>query len=248
MEKYADSIYILHWKEILLAKPISTNIQKIDPQNLEVLCISSYHIQALNKGVVNDIIPVSINGLILTSDNKFTYGLRGGQVEKGNVHTAPAGRVSNKFKGKNPIFSSFYEEMIEELGIGKNKEEYELIGYQRDPEVSKAFEFVIFGQTKYSSLELKELHDGAFNVYQNAKDSDIPELEARKAIEEAGFPNTSAWEHLKLLFVENDKENLQKIIESREIEHDGIRSPLLDIGRGPLIMYSFINNLGIKYD
>jgi len=240
-EKYASSIDILDWKEVILV--LSRHNSEINTKNLELLATSSYHIQAIRKGAVDDIIPVLVEGLILTNDNKFVYGVRGRAIEKGKVCIVPAGSISNQYKGSNPIFGNFYEELTEELGIAqKDIEDCILQGYQTDPEFTKGINFVLHGRTSYNSFELDDMHKEALIVYQKALESGSSAEDARKVIEGAGYPNIDAWEHEKLIFIDNDIDSIKKIILSRKIEHEGEQYPLLDIGRGPLIMLNEILN------
>ena len=53
-----------------------------------------------------------------------------------------------------------------------------------------------------------------------------------------GLPNIDAWEHTKLLFIENNPKYIQEIVNSRKINDTVKGYPLLDIGRGSLILYN----------
>ena len=237
-EKYADSIYIPDWREVVLALPGQN--PEINPRDLELLATTSYHAQAVRKDMAHDVTPISVDGLILTSDNKFVYGLRGGDVESNKICIVPAQAVSNRHEGKNPIFASFYEGLVKELRIRKDEiTDVVLLGYQTDPEFTKAIHFVFYGKTCHKSSKLITMHEKVYNIYQNVKNFGRPEIVARDAIKDAKVSNTEAWEHIPpLLFVDNEKDSIQKIVDSREMVHKVTQYPLLDIGRGPLILYS----------
>ncbi len=229
MKKYSEYLTLPNWREVVLG------LEKgVDEKCLKFLIISSYYIQALRKGKAEGIVPVLVEGLILTDDNKFVYGIRGGNVEKGKACIAPAGTMA--YLPNNVIFSNFYGELNEELGVGKEKiRECKLVGYQTDPDFTKGINFILFGKTRCKSSELEEIHTDALAVYQNLEDKSVNN--ARQAIKDKGLPNIDAWEHDKLVFVENNPYRIKDIIVSRKIEDGGKQYSILDIGRGPLILY-----------
>ena len=235
-EKYSASIYVPDWQEVVLV--LEGSNPSVNPRNLELLTTTSYHLQAVRKGGANDITPISVEGLILTRDNKFVYGIRGGNVERGKVCVSPAGSLSNHHKGDNPLFATLYKELREELGIETEASDKPiLIGYQTDPDFTKGVNFVFYMHSGKSSKEIDEKHKEALDVYQRALSKNVPEVEARKEIGRAGFPNIDAWEHTNLVFVDDNPKMIDRIIQSRRVPHDGKEYPVLDIGRGALILY-----------
>ncbi|UCD04051.1 MAG: hypothetical protein JSW73_00160 [Candidatus Woesearchaeota archaeon] len=234
-EEYSDSIRVPDWKEVLFV--LKGRNPTIDPSDLEVIATTSYHIQAIEKE--KDITPVALDGLILTNDNKFVYGVRGGNVERDKACICPAGYLSIPNKSRNPLFASFYKELTEELGIDYSKQEStQLLGYQTDPDFTKGIHFIFYLPTTETAHELDEIHKNAIKVYEESISEGNSVAEARKAIKDNGFSNIDAWEHTKLLFVDNNPKTIQKIIDTRNIQYKNKAYPLLDIGRGPLILYS----------
>lgn len=233
-KRYSDAIYIPHWREILLALP---NVDhKVDPRNLELSVVTSYHVQALRKGKVNDITPLTVLGLVLTKDNKLIYGIRGGSVGSGEACAIPGGHVPY-CKERNPVFAGFYSELLEETGIKDGEvEDVKLIGYQTDPRF-KSVCFIMKGKTDFESYQLDEFHKRAMHVYNEALKAGKLGLEARDAIGKAGFTNIDAWENEELTFVDNDEERIRQIIESGELKHRDVKYKVFDNSVGALIAY-----------
>ena len=185
-QKYSDHIYIPNWQEILLV--LEGSNPTVNPRELELLATTSYHLQAVRRGGASDITPIGVEGLILTSDNKFVYGIRGGNVERGKACVSPSGNLSNHHKGNNPLFATFYEELREELGIEtRESNDPLLIGYETDPDFSKGVSFVFYMPVRESSQEINEKHEDALDVYQKALSKNAPEVEAEKKSEEQDF-------------------------------------------------------------
>ncbi len=253
-EKFKNIIYIPHWKEFMYSldaphKKYTPSKQgessfpllseDINPKNLDMIVTTSYHVQATRKKKADDLTPLGMQSLMLTSDNKYVFGVRGGLVSSGKVAVSPCGSLAlndaKVGKAGNPIFDNFYAEALEELAIKKDKiTEAELIGYQTDPDCFSV-NFLINAITQYSSSELRGFHEAAFNVYKKAKEKGLSEKEARNAIIEAGYSNIDAWEHGDLIFVNNDRPLIERLVESRKILHKGKEYQITDFGRGPLI-------------
>ncbi len=227
--KYAESVYLPDWREIVL---VLSKEKPIDLQNLELLATTSYHSQAVRKGKADDIIPAYTEGLILTADGKFVYGVRGGNSERGKACIAPAGALTSHYDD-HPLFDGLAMELEEELGV--SAENPVCLGYQTDPDFTKGANFVFYARIKETSDELVAKHAQAYSIYQQAMAAGTPEVQARKAIPAAGHKNIDAWEHSQLLFV--DPNGIGEIIDSRCIRQGDQEYQLLDIGRGPLIMY-----------
>ena len=241
--RFSEHIQIPHWRELVLAFPYDDPF--VDPTGLELDTVTSYHVQAIRKANLKGITPVTILGILNTSDNKLVYGIRGGQVGAGQANAVPGGHVTPSIKySTNPIFSSFYDELICETGLMPNEvSKAVLIGHQTDPK-HKSLCFVMDATTPHESGELYEIHRKAFEVYTQALKSGKPELEARKAIADAGLPNIDAWENRELVFLQNESDYIQKIIELGEIEHKGHRYQTFDNSIGALIIYKTLREQG----
>lgn len=257
-EKYADGIHRPEWRKVLLV--LQGLNPKIDPRDLELLATSSYHIQAIRKGMSNDVTPTLTSGLILTDDNKFVYGIRGGKVEPGKVCIVPANsctalpdHVLDQFKGRNILTANFYVGLTDELGVFPEQlSDVRVIGYHTDPDFSKTTGFVYYAKTEFSSAQLVEMHKRTFNVYERARKEherslspEQAEIKAREAIRKQGLPNIDAWEHTALVFVDNQPSLINRIIADRKIPNVGVEHQLLDIGRAPLILYYQLNVMGL---
>ena len=102
--KFKDKVSIPHWRELVLVR--NGWFHTLDP-DLVIKVATSYHLQALQEGLVHDITPLSINGIIVTKDDKLVYGIRGGQVRTGKANIVPGGRVTADSIKPDPIFGSF---------------------------------------------------------------------------------------------------------------------------------------------
>lgn len=228
------AIYIPNFREVLLA------FQGINPQvnlsNLELVVATSFHVQALRSGCVADITPLTIAGITQTRDNRIMYGVRGGSTGVGQANIVPGGHATPHINySPNPVFSSWKEEIAEELGIS-TKADCRLIGYQTDPQ-HKSLCFVTQSRTFLSSGELEEMHDEAFEIYNSAKAAGIPELDARKKIAAAGLGNVDAWENTSLIALPDDPRYLAKIIATGTTRHNGQDFRTFDNSIGALIMH-----------
>ena len=199
---------------------------------------SSYNVLAVRKGEAGNVTPVGVEGLIKTSDQKFIYGLRGGNVKAGNVNIAPAGHCDSKHHGQEAIFAAFYEELREELGMLPEDVSTPLVlGCLTDPDFSRAMSFVFYVKTDLSFEEIDRKHQLAWRVYTVAKEKGADEKTARRAIAEAGYSNIDAWEHSQLIDIVQDAEIIDHITKTRTVEKAGNSYPLLDVGRMPLVIY-----------
>ena len=237
-QKYSNSIFLPSWGEIVLA--LSGLNPNINPANLTLIDSTSYHVQAIRKRKVNDITPITVLGLILTSDEKLIAGIRGGDSSRDYVNLVPGGYVSNNKspENSNPIFASFYRELTEETGLeDKETLDCRMIGFQTDPFFGNLC-LLFKGKTKRESFELYDSHRKSFEVYRNSINEGKNELDARKSIEDAGFKNTDAWENTELLFI--DYNSIEEIIHSGKIGHKGKEYSFLDNSIGALMAYHLI--------
>jgi hypothetical protein len=125
---------------------------------------------------------------------------------------------------------------MEELGI-ESKVNPIIIGYQTDPDFTKGINLVFYAKIDKSSQEINEIHKKALAPYKAALDLGMTESEARKNIAKAGFPNIDAWEHRNLIFVDNSQEAIKKAVRSRSLQYDSKSVPMIDLGRGALMLY-----------
>jgi hypothetical protein len=213
-----------------------TSTFSTDPQNLNFEVTTSYHLQAIKEGAGRTVTPISMEGLIITRDNRRVWGVRGGQIKNGVAHLSPAGNLTYAPNDTSPIFRFFSTELEKELGVSEDPENSALIGHQDSP-VIKGIGFAIVGEINETFKEVEELHREAFCVYKDAKDRGLPELDARDQIGIRNLPNVDAWEHVKLFPIENDHVIIQKIINERSVIVDGCKFPLVDVGRGSLFLY-----------
>lgn len=267
----SEAIYIPNWRElayaldipnILLVSPnnfaqstdpshdasdlsaVPSPENEINPKNLDVIVVSSYNVQAVRKGFDKSITPMGLQGLMLTADNKYVFGVRGGEVDAGLACVSPCGNLTREKGIENPIFDNYYVESLEELGINKDHiENIRLLGYQTDPKPFRSVNFILFSEAPVSSKILKDLHNSANNVYKEAKAKGMSEQEARAEIKKKGFQNIEAWEHDDLIFVENDRDYIKSLVDSREVINNKIKYKIKDVGRGPLIAYLHSRNL-----
>jgi len=236
-KRWDGQLRFYHWRNLLLALPGPNNMNpELNSQELDVDVISSFHVLASRAGLTDENTPLAINGLIITADNKIDYGLRGGDVEAGNVHIAPAGMLAYT-EGRNPISNGFYAEARSEVALQRDEiSDTLLIGYQTFPK-SRDVNLVVTASTSVRSEELKLRHKKAWDLYAGAMREGIPERKAREAIAEADLPNVDAWEHVKHVYLDNDPDVLNRIVASRQVEMDGKTYELLDVGRAPLILH-----------
>jgi hypothetical protein len=233
---YAEYVPPYDFHQVLLGFP--GTVEKIDPTNLEMVATSSYHVLAVRKNQVEDFTPAVIEGLIETIDHKFVYGVRGGQVKAGEACIAPAGHCDSRHRGQKAIFDAFYEELREELGLlPRDISSPVVLGYMTDPDFTCGINFVFHAKTDLSFGEIRKKHQDALAVYLKEKDRGATEKQAREAIAEARYPNTDAWEHSHKIGVVNDIRIIDQIINTRTLESEGKKFPLLDIGRMSLVIY-----------
>ncbi len=234
-QRYGSGVYLPHWREVVLV--VEGTDQEIDPANMNMIATSSYHVQACRRGMTEGITPLAIGGVIRTADSRILCGIRGGVVERGKISTLPLG-IMSYVDGREPLFANFYKELEEESGIRKkNLMTPTLVGHVTDPEFTKGLIFVMQGETTYRSKELEELHRAAFAVYKAAM-SVMPEVAARKEIRRKGHINSDAWEHTRLLFIEDDPTRIKEAIAKRRIAIGDENAVLLDVARGALLLYT----------
>lgn len=236
--KGEDAIYRSHWREPLLVFPGSS--PKVDVSNLEMAVSSSFHVQAVRKGVVSDITPATVVGLIQTADHKFVFGIRGGQTSTtGQANTVPGGHVApDLINPLNSVFSSFYNELKGEAGISsKDIFACSLLGHFTDPKF-KSHCFAIRSYTEMKSKDIRIMHQEAMKIYNSAKSAGVPELKAREKIAEAGMLNVDAWENTDLVFLPNNPIGLRKIFTKGSLNHNGQEYRILDNSVAALILHN----------
>lgn len=234
-ERYAEHISIPHYRKQMLMLPGTDAM--VDPYNLNLNVTTSYHLQAIKKDVARTLTPISMEGLIVTADNKLVWGVRGGQVENGIAHLSPAGNLTYEENHQHPLFRFFYDEARKELGITPGKlRNPVLLGHQDSP-VIKGVGFLLVAETTETFQEIYDRHQASFGEYKAAKASGLEELAARAKIT---GPNEDAWEHVKLFPIENSVGAIERILRDseRKIEVDGYRLNTVDCGQGSLYLHA----------
>ena len=258
-ERYSNSIKYPHLKEMLLALegrgPEEHDIE-IDPWNLSFLTTTSYHYQAVMAGNAADITPTGIHCVVRTFDSKLVHGIRGGDILTGMLCTAPAGKIP-AFKGRltddlikphsiphgyDPVFSAVFQELLLELGIARYEVDHpKLLGYVlQDIDHGKSSEmpFVLTCLCNLHSREIVERHKEAIAVYNEAINRGVDEYDARLLIGYRGFPNTDAWEHERLVMIENDTNVINEITRNRKYVDGFGEFDIVDNTHGSLVVYA----------
>ena len=231
---YGPFIPPFPWHEVLLgfSKPTTA----IDPSNIELIASSCYHHRKVLADKANDFTVIVITGLIETSHKQFIYGIRDGNVKSNKACIAPAGKLSDTFRGRNILWNAFYNELTEELGLGPaDVDDPRIIGTHTDPD-SKGLNFVFYAKTPATFADIQQMHELAMLPYLIAKQNGVQEADARDAIKQAGFLNVDAWEHIAKIPVSTNPRTIDDIIARRALPHNEHSVGLLDGGRMPLII------------
>lgn len=239
-KKFTKDIYLPDWRELLLI--LDGENAQIETDDMRYEVTSSYQVQAYKKGYVSNITVLGITGLVLTEDNKFVFGIRGGDVGVGKADAIPGGHLSAETELNDPVFDGFYRELESELGVSRIcTDDVCILGYYRDPHEIKATSFVFYSKVDFSSKELDDLHKKAHGVYLQTKMSGAQEITARKSIITSGLPNIDAWEHSRLLFIDNVPDLIQEAVHSKAIELKGRRYALRNSGFISLKMFQMFH-------
>ncbi len=108
--------------------------------------------------------PMSISGVLLTSDDLLVLGVRAGHTYRDTIMTIPAGFVEPS-GAKNPLFNTFYRELAEEIGLSVGHiSSAEFIGRVTDHEISKNTSYVVRART---NLSYAQVFDGWMKAIDN---------------------------------------------------------------------------------
>ena len=225
------------WKEILLVLE-GTKTQLSNPAAFQLIAKSNFYLQAVkNKANIPPVTGVGMQMILVTSDDKLVFGIRGGSYDSNKAAIAPCGYIGEYGNG-NPLFQGAFVELLEELAI--RQEDMGLtrvIGYQHTNNFEDDVDFVLCGKTNKTFRELVSWHSKAIYFYNQAKQNGASELDARLAIKKAHMPNIDAWEHGKLIAIPNEREYLVGAIKSRSILYDGKQIELTDVSIGAIAAY-----------
>jgi len=155
LTKAFDKIFLPWWN----ASQIGLISDKYSGENLNlnVAFSHSYLTQLIRRNQEGlKIDPVSISGVLITSDNLLVLGYRGGHTYSNCLMTTPAGSVEPHSE-KNPLFESFYKELYEENKLNKKDlSQLKIMGRVRDHTLCEQSLYVFRAKTKLSLGELME--------------------------------------------------------------------------------------------
>ncbi len=246
IQRYGSLVTLKGWKEDVLCIPKDEEIN-LD-KRLEFSVTTSYHAQMVRDHGMDDVRPVTVQGVVLTSDGTIVLGVRGGFIQNGKVSMIPLGYVVAPLitdKDSNPLLQQFYTESEEELGI--NKDQYrkvELIGYQTDPKFTHGINFVVSALTSLSEKEVREIRDTSFRIYKEAHDRILNETSdkrkarsaAKQAVLSAGYKNCDI-DHDPMIFARNGNDNIEQMISKGSLSHEERTFHLMALCRGGLRLY-----------
>lgn len=167
-----EFIYLPEWREILLylEKPEDSYYDG-KKLSLKFGINTCFESQALRKGLLKKpFIPVSADGVLISSDNKIPIGLRGGDVEKGKLFSLPAGMTGYKSTYLiNPLFDTFYDELSSETGLSSNDiTSSSFIGLQYDT-ISKGHSYVFKAKSNKTYDQIHESWKQAEDSWEHSE-------------------------------------------------------------------------------
>lgn len=239
-EKYGTmALKLREWREDLLC--IHGRNQELNLENITLKATTSYHAQAIRDFGVDDAFPLTIAGIISTSDDKLILGLRAGFIQNGKVSIVPIGYLNAQHRDDH-FFRQFYDESAEEIGIDRSEYiDTSLIGYQTDPDFTRGINVVLQAKTSLDSREVQNRYDSSFAIYQQTHTRILAESgdkkRARKAAKQtvldAGYKNLNVGDHHPLIFIEQDLASVERILKEQKVgDH-----PLMGLGCGGLLIY-----------
>jgi len=213
------------WKEkVLLCYNQGVSLEDIGIRPLPLQTGTSYQLTAWRKDPdnqfgVNPGYVVSVHGITITSDEYLVFGRRGGNsTTAGQGEAAPGGNVSDE--GKDPLFTTYFNESIEELDIDANHLiDPKIVAVQNDHHFRPTINFIFAAHTTYSFAEVEERHYQAMLPVLEARANGKPTIhaEAREATMNAGLRNIDAWEKDYLVAIPLKKNTIEECINSRTI-------------------------------
>jgi len=157
-------------KEILYApdfKEVGVYVKSIELRDGRLYChmapVSSYRIQAIRKGFVKQQHPIAaLNGVVITADNKIVLGVRNAQYFNNMLSVVPAGHFKLESGRYNCLEESFYAELGEELGLGKNDLcSVKLIGHEHFTTPEDSVQFTYAARTELTFEEVQQRYEHA---------------------------------------------------------------------------------------
>jgi len=230
------------WKEqVLLCYDRQVSLDEISKIPLPLKTGTSYELMAWRLNPEGNVpekpgYVVSVHGITITADNYLIFGRRGGNSSTaGQGEAAPGGNVSDE--GKDPLFTTYLNESIEELAIDANHLiNPRIVAVQNDPHFRPTINFIFAAHTTYRFVEIEEMHQQAMLPVEIARKEGHPTIhaEARDATRNAGFRNIDAWEKDYLVSIPLEASTLEACIRSRTIPGRDERLNLLSSSLGDL--------------
>ncbi|MBI4147020.1 hypothetical protein HY494_00015 [Candidatus Woesearchaeota archaeon] len=235
---YESKVKLKPWKEDILAVP--SNTAEIDFSDAQLCVTTSYYAQMVRDHGLSGLKPLTVQGIVRTSDERILVGVRQGFVQNGKVSLMPLGYAAAPAEGAtgNPLFQQLYAEAAEEIGLTTdNFEDVRLLGYQTDPEFTQGINLVFLAQSKLDAAQVQVIYDTSYAIYSQAHDRFLGETNdksqarraAKKAVTAAGFPNLDVGDHHPIVFLEDNFAGLEGTV-GEAVRQGGIT---LDRGLGP---------------
>lgn len=235
-ELYGSRVPIKGWREPLFVT--TSSIRDIDLDHLVLGVSTSYHAQAHREGFAETgELPVTVQGLVLSSDEYLVLGVRRGSVQGDKISGIPLGYANARVEG-HPIFANLYKESVEEAGVMKRDvKNSRIIGCQTDPEFTKGINIVAVMESTLPLWEIQDRHVFALEIYQRAQAEAIAagrsgRREAKQAVLEAGYPNKDAGDHNPLVGV--PVTGIKDLLKQTRMAVDGEVFPFMGITYGAL--------------
>lgn len=240
LAKYGDRIKLPKWKEAVLAIP-GKDLNTLNISKPSSVVTTSYMAQAVRQNLADAeaVLPITIEGIIESSDGQIMLGIRQGFIQNGKMSALPVG-----YLGTNSVLEQFYQETEEEIGLGQEHYNSTLfLGYQTDPEFTHGINFVVLAQVGLTAAKIIEIHqrsvdiglEAIHQVMETTKDKSQARAAGKKAIHAAGYTNIDAGDNYPLVPIEIG--NIEKILNEQNINLDGQKYPLMGICQGGLALY-----------
>lgn len=183
-EKKYGELKEIPWNEETLHVK-GRDASKVDLRNLEVIVSSAYHSQAIrNHKIVEDEMPVTVIGVVESSDGYIMMGIRRGQIQGEQSCVMPLGYTNpNKH-----IVEQFNNEGHEEVGIFANEySKVVVIGYQTDPDFTNGLNVVVYAKSTLTKDEIMKRHGEAYKEFYPAQKDALERKEPKHKILANGF-------------------------------------------------------------
>ncbi len=188
-EKYKNDVEI-PWNEGTLHVK-GRDASKVDLRNLEVIVSSAMHSQAIrNHQTVEDEMPVTVIGVVESSDGYIIMAVRRGAVQGNQSCVVPLGYADYD---KHPV-EQFRDEGIEEVGIPvRAYEKVVVIGFQTDPDFTNGLNIVVYAKSTLTREEIVKLHGDASQICQAAQREALEKGELAFKARKAGVAAVKAY-------------------------------------------------------